>query len=403
MSNPLSPPADVLALIHEGWGHLRAQRPLAAWAAWQRALRRSPGDKAARQALEALANAPHLPSAAKAVYRFRMPENVNRRSRWNALLLNHDLDELDAASDAFTHLYATDPTDASAGYNAALCMAWLGYNADAIDLLARVVGLLAASHPEEAISAWVLAEVLRQGGGAEHLADELRHTLIIPMDSDVDEWIRESESDGPWRRLPDPTDPDAPPGRFADTRVYEWYDAAPPEPRDGEEVSKLPRVLASVICTPGEVRLTSPDPLGLAIAQARIPFEGERQATPLPLNMLDAAAWCFRLPAGIPEGERKPLMLDALSRYYETTWTETPRHGLGWQPPERAARGSDPTRRAQLEAILRFREQVDAHSQLGAGLGLHYDFDALRERLGLIPPRTNEHPWTQPTSPSSPT
>ena len=39
------------SLVHEGWDHLRSQRPLAAWASWQRALRVEPDSTAAPQAL----------------------------------------------------------------------------------------------------------------------------------------------------------------------------------------------------------------------------------------------------------------------------------------------------------------------------------------------------------------
>src|SRR5262245_50183615 len=39
--------AEVLALVHRGWDHLRLQRPLAAWASWQQALRLAPEDRAA--------------------------------------------------------------------------------------------------------------------------------------------------------------------------------------------------------------------------------------------------------------------------------------------------------------------------------------------------------------------
>ena len=53
------------SLIHEGWDHLRSQRPLAAWASWQRALRIEPHSAAALRALSTLESAKDLPLAAR--------------------------------------------------------------------------------------------------------------------------------------------------------------------------------------------------------------------------------------------------------------------------------------------------------------------------------------------------
>ena len=49
MPSPTDADAEVLAWVHRGWDQLRLQRPLAAWAAWQRALRIKPRDPAATQ------------------------------------------------------------------------------------------------------------------------------------------------------------------------------------------------------------------------------------------------------------------------------------------------------------------------------------------------------------------
>ena len=49
------------ALIHEGWNHLKSQRPLAAWGSWQRVLRSDPESVVAKHALAALESAADLP------------------------------------------------------------------------------------------------------------------------------------------------------------------------------------------------------------------------------------------------------------------------------------------------------------------------------------------------------
>src|SRR5438128_1225208 len=108
-----------LRLVHEGWDHLQLQRPLAAWASWQRALRFDPGLAAPRQALDLLDAAQNLPRAARQVYAFRAPDDDLGRARWDDRLRGRDLDDLADAADAFAGLAGADPHDASAWYNRA--------------------------------------------------------------------------------------------------------------------------------------------------------------------------------------------------------------------------------------------------------------------------------------------
>ena len=81
-----SPGGSSTALVHEGWDHLRAGRPLAAWASWQRALRLEDGSPAAAQAMATLESAADLPAAARAVYRLRTPSDAARRAAWDERL-----------------------------------------------------------------------------------------------------------------------------------------------------------------------------------------------------------------------------------------------------------------------------------------------------------------------------
>ena len=150
------------AMVREGWDHLRAGRPLAAWASWQRALRLEDGSPAAAQALERLEKSGDLPAAARAVYRLRTPSDAARRAAWDDRLrgtvggLAHagngrgalvDAD-LAAMADAFGRLAAEGPADPAAWFNRALCLAWLGSNREAIAALDRAVELEAGSAPE---------------------------------------------------------------------------------------------------------------------------------------------------------------------------------------------------------------------------------------------------------------
>src|SRR5947209_7984494 len=142
-----STPADpdqALALVQEGWSHLQLQRPQAAWAAWQRALRVAPGSPAALEALKTLESAAELPLAARAVYRFMTARDPDRRARWDERFRGRDLEQLDDAEAAFADLADDDPSDAAAAYNEGLCLAWMGANVEAIGALDRAVRLLAA-------------------------------------------------------------------------------------------------------------------------------------------------------------------------------------------------------------------------------------------------------------------
>ena len=171
-----SPDASSMALIHEGWDHLRARRPLAARASWQRALRLGDDTSAAAQAIATLESAADLPAAARSVYRLRPPADAGRRGAWDDRLCGlagggagsgGGLGEanLAAMADAFGRLAAEGLPDPAAWYNRALCLAWLGSNREAVACLDRVVELEAVPAPDRAVEAWTLAELLRQGEG----------------------------------------------------------------------------------------------------------------------------------------------------------------------------------------------------------------------------------------------
>ena len=76
--------------------------------------------------------------------------------------------------------------------NRALCLAWLGHNAEAISCLDRVVELRCGTTFDEAVDAWALAEVLRQGAGAEPLADDLRFVWLLDWsEEDTARWLEQ--------------------------------------------------------------------------------------------------------------------------------------------------------------------------------------------------------------------
>jgi tetratricopeptide (TPR) repeat protein len=383
---PETVPSDpILPLIHEGWEHLKRQRPLAAWASWRRALRFEPENKAATHALHVLANAGDLPLAARVEYRFLTPKGEAGRVRWDARFRGRDLGELAVAADAFASLAEEDPSDARARFNQGLCLAWLGRNSESVAALDLAVGALAEPEPDVAVDTWTLAEIIRQGGGAESLADDLNHVVTLS-------WTPGDDPAGFLDHRPDvravdnPIDPVTGRPELSEARIYEWLDG----PMDAD----LRRVRATIVRLPGSLRLSGPDPVLLEEVFAEVGeatvgrFESAwRMATPLPLAFLDAAVWAIRMAPGMDEEARAHLNRSAVERYYEATWPGRPRQGLDGRSPVEAGRlaaEGDLVARAKLEGVVRLREQLGLRPTIAA-LYQGYPFDRLRRRLGLPP------------------
>jgi hypothetical protein len=373
--------------VHRGWEHLRLQRPLAAWACWQQALRLDPGQDAARQALDVLAHTGELPAAARASYRFRGPTDEGRRARWDAALRDRDLSDLGEAAIVFERLADADSDDAPAWFNLALCRAWLGANVAAIAALDELITVSAPSDFEAAVSAWMLAEVLRHGAGAEALADDFDYRLTLPWRPEDGDPTALAKPPAMIRPLANPLDPAL--TEQAGAGIFEWV-----EPPRFEEA--LPHALATLVLLPGALRLSTPDPDHLPTLRATLDALGrpiEPTRAPLPLRLLDAAAWTFRFPAGLDEADRPRLAAEAIASYYEERWILHPRTGLVGRPVD-AAQG-DAADRARLEAVIRIREQLAARPRF-APLACGDDFDRLRLRLGLIPEDAEDKPEDRP-------
>jgi tetratricopeptide (TPR) repeat protein len=384
---------DALALVRRGWEHLHRQQPLAAWACWQQALRIAPDDPAATAALARLESSPTLPAAATVAYRFRPPGAEDRRQRWDAALRGRDLADLADAAVAFDGLADADPDDTAALYNAALCHAWTGANTAAIAALARVVERNAPADPESAVAAWTLAEVLRHGAGAEALADDLTYLLttprparpaaLVPPDQVRPVELPELEAAGP-----------------GDALAFEWLDRPMPAPDGVPHAASLPHVLASVVASGTIVRYATPLRDHIDEVEERLlaadatggSGEWERATSVLPLSLLDAAVFTFRLPRGLDDDAAAALTREAIEGYFENSWIHEPRRGLdpasgSYLTPLAAARRAgrgDLAMRARLDAVVRLREQLGSRPGV-ATMYAGYPFDRLRRRLGLEP------------------
>ncbi|ODU01143.1 MAG: hypothetical protein ABS79_02175 [Planctomycetes bacterium SCN 63-9] len=396
-SNPVE--AEIaIPLIREGWDHLREQSPLAAWGSWQKAIRLDPDSQAAQKALSTLESAGELPSAARARYRFQAPRTAEQRERWDARLRTANPEALDGAAGVFSDLTEQDPDDAEAWYNRALCLGWNGQNLEAIACLDRYVPLRAATDLQAAAEAWTLAEVLRQGKGAESLADELRFSASISWSAE-DSGRLKHHFPG-LKPLPTPAIPTSDAIAPSTVVIYEWLDQPTlEEPRPEAEPNSAPpatgsTLLATVYEGAEALRLSSPrsDTLETALERLAQVFDlahrpVRREAAPLPLPFLDAQVWTIRFPGGLDQAVTDRLTREHVESYYENEWIHGKRHGLDGRSPLEASRpaaNGDRTTLAKLTGIIRFQEQLATRASVGF-LYQGYPFDRLRVRLGLEP------------------
>ncbi len=243
---------------------------------------------------------------------------------------------------------------------------------------------------DHATEAWVLAEILRQGGGAENLSDELRYACTFAWSAEQTASLRAAHPE--IRQIPAPRDPMRSDDSLAEIEVMEWIDRRFPEPSSLRGESDLPRVLATIYITSGTIRLSSPRVDTLEIAEEKLrrmlgaeTKALERVAAPLPLPFLDADVWTVRLPEDLDRELAHRLSREALESYYENHWIHRPRQGLDGLTPLAAsqdARRGDTVARAKLTAVIQVREQLGSR---GSAVAMYqgYPFDRLRRRLGL--------------------
>ncbi len=303
---------------------------------------------------------------------------------------NGDTTELLDAAAAFGRLTDETPDDGAAWFNRALCLAWAGFDRQAIECLDHVTGLEADSDSKHAVEAWTLAEILRQGGGAEKLSDDLRYACTFTWDPEQTTSLCSLFPE--IRRIPAALDPTRCENSPAEIEVLEWLDRPFPAVEAVRGENDLPRVLATIYITPRTIRLSSPRVDTLEIAEEKLrrmlgteaePLE--RVAAPLPLSFLDADVWTTRLPEGLDRELAHRLSREALESYYENQWIHRPRQGLDGLSPLAAAqdaRRGDAVARAKLAAVIQVREQLGNRSSAMA-LYQGFPFDRLRRRLGL--------------------
>ena len=154
---------------------MRLNRPVAARAILQQALRLQAGNAELREAFESLfGEKSRLPMCARKEYAFRKLAGNSAD-----VLAKAGTGKLSDARDAFHQWTESHADDAAGWFNLGVVRAWLGENVPAIEALARSVEL--DGDEANTTEAWALAEVLHCGEGQEEDADYCEHRAIFTI------------------------------------------------------------------------------------------------------------------------------------------------------------------------------------------------------------------------------
>jgi tetratricopeptide (TPR) repeat protein len=370
---------DILGMVYANIAEceMRLNRPVAARAATEMALRHDPGLEVCRQNLDkTFGPESHLPLAARQEYRFQSPGPAAppaRRPAWQRALQQAATGKLSDAKAAFEQLTGEDASDAAAWYNLGLVRAWLGENAEALEALERYVAL----EPDEnkAAAAWTLGEVLRCGAGMEDRADYVEHSAFFEV-RDPQRLVNALETLVRERRFI-PTQSQQAEG------VLLGLFLEPVQALTTEQAArKSPHLGAFVLIVGTALSLRSlvRDRLRKVIEelQQRAPgalSEAEIQHTAAPFADLLSEGAVF--PLGVQsEEEARQRVAEGFQEYFEDQWLHRPLHALDGASPLDAA-GHAPLRKKLLGVIAFLQQCAEASAQ-------PYDFDRLRRKLGLL-------------------
>jgi tetratricopeptide (TPR) repeat protein len=371
----------MLGMIHASIAEceMRFNRPVAARAACEIALRHDPNLQVCRESLDsAFGPKSHLPLAARREYRFEGPAAsapAERRAAWQKALRTAATGKLTDARAAFEQLTEADAGDAAAWYDLGLTRAWLGDNGPALDALDQYIEREADE--EKAAGAEALGEVLRCGAGMEDRADYVEHSALFQVRSpqqlaDVLEVLDRENRFIPMRS---PQAEEALIGLFLEpVQALTAEQAAQKSPHLG--------AFALIVGNLVHLRSLSYDRLMKANREFRqragtALSDPEVQRGPAAFSDLLSEGAVFPVGATSEEDARRRVE-EGFETYFEDTWIHRPLRSLGGVPPVDAA-GHGPLRR-KLRGVIEFLQQcAQATAQ-------PYDFDRLRRKLGLLEP-----------------
>lgn len=365
------------ALFKIGNCHNLQGRPLAAWAAWQRAMKLVPNYGPAASAIDNFITQNEvLPSKVRRGLYLKSPDefalfNEDRRVQWDKALSGERDWHLEDVIAAFEVLVENDKHDAAAWYNLAIACAWAGENARAIEALDEYVQL--ETDFEAAAEAWDLCEILRVGFGAEEYSDILLHVAVYEI-VDVQEFTNITRTCGQIIAM----------GPTPQESTIFWADRPFNRHEDASLIQVQPKLVAEVHVQGPVLELVATSEENLR--QATSSFESVLQNAvrrtggyqqPGTLDRMDREAIdTLTTRRASPEALAQSAP-EHVGRYFEEEWLHRPLKSLGNLAPIDAAQSD--RMKSKLEGVVRFRERNFAR------YGIPYNFDRLRNKLGLEP------------------
>jgi tetratricopeptide (TPR) repeat protein len=357
---------------------MKLNRPLAAHAAAEVALKNDPSNAELRKGVANVFNSdnPNLPKVAAGKYEYKpLPATApaERKTAWQKALASAGTGKLRHAEEAFVQLVAADESDAAAWYNLALTRAWLGRNADALEAIERYVAL--EPNEAEGAAAWAIGEVLRLGQGMEDHADYVEHSRVCSV-QDAQGMTAALNALGRANLL-------------TGVQVSEEQgilsavvlDPPPPALTPELEAQQSPRLGAYLVLIQNLLRLWHVNketldrtfdhvqkPAGRALSQSA-EIRG-------PARFGDVVSEALVFPRGTQKEELARRLEEGVQSYFEGPWLHRPLRSLGGIPPVDAA-GHAPLRKKLLGVVAFLASCAEM-------IKLPYDFDRLRRKLGLL-------------------
>jgi tetratricopeptide (TPR) repeat protein len=362
---------------------MRLNRPVAARAALERAIRAEPTAKELRQAFDNLFGPDsRLPDCAAKAYVFR-PATPSRLQAWNSAVPSSEHVRLGEARSAFEKLVAEDASDAAAWFNLGLVAAWQGDHPKAVETLSRCVET--ETNAERYAEAVALIEVLRCGSGMEEQADyaEYRSYFEIrqpqPVIRLLEEWAQKARMSGVQQ--------DQEHGTLSALVLEEsrqfGVGVGAPVARLGAYLLIVANILR--LWHPNKESVTKvADEIAAKLGPA-VSLQAQESGY---CNFSDIAVEAMLFPTRHAEAnEIEPRMKEHAQSYFEESWVHRPLKALSGVPPIDAV-GSTALQK-RLPGVVRFVEDCFRSSAPRVSDGERtkpmelYDFNRLRHKLGI--------------------
>lgn len=368
--------AEPLAYVYELIAdlELRLNRPIAARAAYQRAVTLVPGNAEIKANFDSMfaSDKSRLPKCARQEYALLAPEP--KPPEWNNLLEHATTGKLADAKAAFATWTESHPDDKAGWYDLGLVNAWLGDNAGAFKSLTTYIEK--ESDEAKAGEAWAIVEVLRCADGFQDESDYAEHRAFFslrnpePVMAQLQKWEQHHRLIG-LRASPEQ-------GLLtgivleASTSLVETAD-----------VPSFARLAAYLLVAGNTLQLWNANEASVDKIVAEVqksfgdpPPAVRRERGPIMFPDVVAEAMIFPTKS-TTELDASVKVREAAETYFEDKWIHQPLKSLSGTPPIDAV-GSTLLRK-KLRGVLRFIEDCAGFSSVKL-----YDFNRLHRKLGLL-------------------